>query len=74
MKQYATCAQEVADWLDPSGALQRAGLLVPEYTIVECPACGREDTPEVAALGVLGSRLHCKCRACGTMYSRDLAE
>lgn len=42
-----------------------------EQTVsADCPICGTESEP----LGLLGTRLHYSCRACGLMYSHEVSE
>lgn len=36
----------------------------------ECPACNAVQAPEESALGVFGSRIHHRCRACGWQWSQ----
>lgn len=39
-----------------------------------CPHCGESQTPGDAFLGVLGMRIHYRCRWCGGQWSRKEEE
>lgn len=37
--------------------------------VIVCPACEQEQDLAVCFLGQLGTRVHCRCRFCGMMFS-----
>lgn len=42
--------------------------------MVRCGICNAEQWFSECDLGVIGTRRHCRCRACGMTWSRELEE
>ena len=45
-----------------------------EDELIRCQVCGAEQFLGEADLGILGTRRHCRCRACGMVWSQELEE